>query len=144
MSYTAETLATFMATELAATGEALFGDDPATAPAIVEAVNEVAAVLGVSDVADVDDDLKLRTVARWQAWRAAKAAATGQYDLKAGSSSLARSQFFDHLAAMLADAETAALRYDEVAAVLAGGSTAAVSDLVTGGSPYAYPCAVDY
>lgn len=135
MSYTDETLAVFIATELGAAGVAL--GLTATSAAIVEAVNEVAAILGVA-VADVGDDLKLRTVARWQAWRTAKGASTGQYDLSAGRSSLTRSQFFDHIALMLTDSETAALRYSEVAAVLAGSSTAYVSAMSTDGSPYEY------
>jgi hypothetical protein len=142
MSYTAETLAAFMATKLGRTGVALGLTD--VSDALVEAVADVAAVLGVSDIADLTDDLKTRTVAEWQAWRAAKGAAAGQYDLKAGTSSLTRSQFFDHIAAMLADAETAAMRYSEVAAILAGSSTGYVSGMNTAGSPYAYPVCTEW
>lgn len=118
MSYTAETLATFMATELGDTGTKL--GLTAESAAIGEAVNEVAAVLGVSGVADVTDSLKLRTVARWQAWRTAKGAASGQYDLKSGTSSLTRSQLWDHVNNMLRDTEQAATRYSEVALAIGG------------------------
>jgi hypothetical protein len=144
MPYTAETLATFMATELGATGTALFGDDPAAAPAVVEAVNEVAAVLGAA-VADVSDDLKLRTVARWQVWLTAYGAAADQVDFKAGSADFKSSQWFKNIEARLARAETAAMRYSEVADALAGvGGTAFVSGVSTAGDPYAYPCSGSY
>lgn len=140
MAYTTGSLATLMVTELGPAGVSL-GLTVASA-AVVDAVAQVALILG-DDIADLTDDLKTSTVARWQAWRAAKGAAVGQYDLKAGTASLTRSQFFDHIALMLADAETAASRYEEVQAVLAGAyGTAAVSGLSVGGSPYAYsPCA---
>lgn len=138
MPYTADTLADFMETTLGSVGVTLFGADPSEHAAIAEAVNEVAAVLDVA-VADVDDDLKIRTVARWQAWLTAKGAAVRQYDLTSSGDSIKRSQVWDHIAAMLADAETAAARYDEVAAVIAGAGTAYVTSSVGAGSPYAWP-----
>lgn len=108
-------------------------------PAVVEAVNEVAAVLGVA-IADLSDDLKTRAVARWQAWLAAEAAATNQFDLKAGTASVTRSQFFEHIQSRLARSEAAASRYSEVADALAGaGGTAYVTSVSTGGSPYGWP-----
>lgn len=137
MPFTAATLADFMVAKLGASGAALgLTDDSA---AIAEAVNDVAAILSVDDVAELTDDLKTRTFAEWQAWRAAKAAATSQYDLKAGSADLKRSQFFEHIAMMLADAEAAASRYSEAADVIHGGGGAAyVSGVSTAGSPYGY------
>ncbi len=134
MPYTAASLADFMVTELGPTGVALALTD--ASGAITEAVNEVAAILDVSDVASLDDDLKTRAVARWQAWLAAEAAATNQYDLKSGTSALSRSQWFAQIGVRLARAEASASRYDEVQAILAGGSFAVVSEMTTAGSPY--------
>lgn len=136
MPYTADTLGTYMSVELGATGVALGlsdGDDE-----YVEAVNEVAAVLGMP-IASLTDDLKTRTVARWQAWRAARSAAAGNFDLKAGSTDLKRSQAFAHISLMLAEAESAASRYSEVADALAGGGMAYVTEVSTGGNPYQWP-----
>lgn len=138
MSFTTGTLATFIVTTLGPSGVAL-GLTVASA-GVVDAVAEVEAILG-SDIADLTDDLKTRTVARWVAWRTALGATSGSVDLKAGSAAIELSQRFDHIVTMLRDAENAALRYDEVAAVLAGGSTAYVSGMSTDGSPYGYaPC----
>lgn len=134
MSYTAATLATLMVTELGPTGVAL-GLTSGSA-AIVEAVAEVAAILGVDDVADIDDDLKLRTLARWQAWLTAEAAATNQVDLASEGDSIKSSQWFAQIGTRLARAEASALRYDEAAAVIAGGATASVGGMATVGNPY--------
>jgi hypothetical protein len=139
VAYTAETLAALMVTELGPTGVALSLTDDSDA--ITEAVAEVAAILGVDDVADLTDDLKTRTLARWQAWRTAKGAATGQYDLTSDEGGvIKRSQLFDHIVSMLADAEAAASRYDEAAAVISGGSVATVTSSSVAGSPYAWHC----
>jgi hypothetical protein len=135
MPYTAATLADFMVTELDATGVALGLTD--ASPAIVEAVNEVAAILDVADVATLTDDLKTRAIARWQAWLAAEAAATNQYDLKAGTVDLTRSQWFAQIGVRLARAEASAARYEEVAAIVSGAAgVATVSEMATAGSPY--------
>ena len=135
MPYTDETLAVFMVTKLGATGVAL--SLTAMSAAIVEAVADVAAVLD-SDIADLTDDLKTRTVAEWQAWRAAKGAAAGQYDLKAGTVTTTRSQVWDHIVAMLADAEAAASRYDEVTDVLASTVGTVYVTNVTSTDPYVF------
>lgn len=138
MSYTPSTLATFMVTELSATGVALSLTDGSDA--IDEAVNEVAAVLGVA-IADETNDLKLRAIARWQAWLTAEAAATGQYDLSSEGDSFKRSQMFANIQSRLARAEAAASVYSEVAAVLAGsGGVAYVTEASGGpGNPYQWP-----
>lgn len=133
MAYTAGSLLGYMETEVGPQLAALGLD---ASDALSEGVAEVVALLG-AEIADVDDDLKLRTLARWQAWLAAYNAATAQYDLKAGSSSLTRSQVFEQIERRLARAEASALRYDEVAAAL-GGGTAYVSSVATAGSPYAW------
>lgn len=139
MVYTAETLADFMETTLQETGTELFGTDPSESAALVDAVAEVKAVLGVDDIADLTDDLKTRTVARWVAWRTARDAAAPQYGLKSGSSELKRSEFFEHLEEILYAAAAAASRYDEVAAALAAGyGTAYVMTQALAPSPYVY------
>lgn len=117
MPYTTSSLATFMAVELGAVGTVLGLTDGSEA--LDEAVNEVAAILGAA-IDALTDDLKTRTVARWQAWRVAKGAASGQFDLKAGSVDLKQSQVFKHIDAMLRDAELAAARYGDVAVVIGG------------------------
>jgi hypothetical protein len=136
VAYTTSSLADLMVTELGPTGVALGLTD--SSDAITEAVAEVAAILGEA-VADVDDDLKLRTVARWQAWLAAEAAAVNQYELSSDGSSLKRQQWFEQIGKRLARAEAAASRYSEVQAVLAGsGGVATVTHVVTAGSPYGW------
>lgn len=136
MSFTEDTLTTFMATELGATGRALSLTDGSEE--ILGAVAWVAGILGGS-IASQTDDLKTMTVATWRAWVAAKAASAKDVDLKAGSAAIEQSARFEHIAQMLADAETAASRYEEVQAVLAGSyGTAYVSSVSTAGSPYSY------
>jgi hypothetical protein len=88
--------------------------------ALLEASNEVAALLGHA-VASETDVAKLRTLARWQAWLAAYSAAANQFDLKTGTSSLTRSQMFGQIERRLALAERAARRYPEAAVLLSGG-----------------------
>lgn len=136
MSFTTGSLATFIVTTLGPTGVAL-GLTVASA-GVVDAVAEVEAILD-SATADLTDDLKTRTVARWIAWRAALGAATGNVNLKAGTAAIEMSQRFDHIMLMLRDAEAAASRYTEVAVVLAGGNTAYVTGTSTSGSPYQWP-----
>ena len=138
MAFTTTTLAVFMETVLGASGVVLFGADPATSTALIDAVAEFEAVVDMP-TASMTDDLKSRAIARWLAWRTAKGAAVGQYDVSlTGGKKFSRSQFFDHLTAMLADAEAAASAYSEVVAVLAGaGGTAYVSGMSTVGDPYA-------
>jgi hypothetical protein len=138
VAYTAETLAAFVATELGPTGVAL--GLTAESVAVAEAVAEVAAILGVDDVADLADDLKTRTLARWQAWLAAWGAATNQYDIASQGDSLDRQQWFKNIGERLARAEASAMRYDEAAAVISGGSVATVTSSSVAGSPYAWHC----
>lgn len=135
MSYTTSSLLAFMETEL---GPLLASLGLDVSDALLEGVNEIAALLGTA-IADVDDDLKLRTLARWQAWQAALNAAANQYDLASSGDSLKRSQLWDHLMRRLAAAEAAASRYDEVAVVLASASTAYVTSSSGSGSPYLWP-----
>ena len=139
MAYTADSLLGLMETELGAVGEAL---GLLETDALAEAVNEVAAMLGVDSVADVDDDLKLRTIARWQAWLAAEAAAVGGVDLKSDGDEIKLSQRLDGIRIRLARAEAAAARYSEVQDALASSSGVAVLSVVSGmttaGNPYGW------
>lgn len=135
MAYTADSLSEYMATELGATGVSLGIVDGGDA--LTEAVNEVVLLLGA--LAAQTDDLKVRVVARWQAWLVALNVATGQYDIKAGSATLAQSQVFDQIMRRLAMAEAAASRYSEVAAALGGGSVAYVTSSSVASSPYGWP-----
>jgi hypothetical protein len=105
-------------------------------------VTAIERLLSVSDVATVTDMAKLEAVARWQAWRLASAAASGQYDVKSGTSSLTRSQFFDHIAGMLCEAARAAIRYPEVA-VLLGGGRRPTNGLLTTTAPVTPACGPD-
>jgi len=139
VAYTADSLLGLMETELGAVGEAL---GLLETDALAEAVNEVAAMLGVDSVADVDDDLKLRTIARWQAWLAAEAAAVGGVDLKSDGDEIKLSQRLDGIRIRLARAEAAAARYSEVQDALASSSGVAVLSVVSGmttaGNPYGW------
>jgi hypothetical protein len=134
--FTTSSLLAYMETEV---GPVLVPLGLDQSDALLEAVSETADLLGVA-IADVDDDLKLRIIGRWLAWRAALGAAVGQYDLTSfPGDSLKRSQLFAHIRMMLAMAEAAALRYEEVAAILASSSTAYVTSIGTVTDPYAYP-----
>lgn len=132
-SYTESTLSALMEAELGAVGVALgIGDSDA----LPEAVNEVIGILGhaLSQETTTAGLMKVRAIARWQAWQAAFNAATNDKDLKAGTTAITMSQRFDHIQRRLAQAEAAASRYSEVQAVLAG-SMAVITSIVDAG-PY--------
>lgn len=142
MSYTSGSLLGYMETEI---GPLLAQLSLDTSDALAEGVAEIAALLDEA-IADVDDDLKLRTLARWQAWTAALNAATNQYDVSlTGGKKFVRSQMFDQIARRQAAAEAEASRYSEVQAVLAGaGGTAYVTSVSTSGSPYGWPASDEW
>jgi hypothetical protein len=117
-SHTETSLKQFVVDELGAVGVSL-GLTTSSAQ-VAQTVYAVERLLGVSDVATVTDMPKLEALTRWLAWRAAKAAGVGKFDAKAGSTSATLSQIWDHLAAMLCEAERAAMRYPEAAAMLDG------------------------
>ena len=102
-SYSESELADFMVAQLSATGAALGLTD--SSAGIASAVLATARLLG-DDIADLTDMALLEAAARWQAWMAAEAAAVNQYDLKAGTSSLTRSQLFEHIQTRLARARS--------------------------------------
>lgn len=134
-SYTETTLKQFMIDELGAVAT-LLGLTTASTK-IVNAVTFVERILDAS-VADVTELAKLEDIARWRAWHTARATAVGQYDLSSSGDSLKRSQVWDHLVGMLAEAEAAVMQYEEVAPLLAGASFAYVESLSTAASPYAW------
>jgi hypothetical protein len=140
-AYTESTLSALMEAELGPLAVSLGLDE---GDALPEAVNEVIGLLGhaLSEETTTAGLMKVRALARWQAWLAAEAAATEAVDLKAGSVGLTRSQLFDHIRLRLARAEAAALAYPEAQAAIAGGGVAVVGATTTAGSPYgwaAYP-----
>lgn len=127
MPFTEDTLATFMATQLGATGRALALSDDSDE--IVSAVGWVAAILG-APITSMTDDLKTMTVATWRAWVAAQAASAKDIDLKAGSAELKLGQRFKNIvASALKDALTAALRYPEVVAAVGAEETDGLWDI---------------
>lgn len=103
-SYDESTLADFMVAELSATGAALGLTD--ASDGIASAVLATARLLG-DDIANLTDMALLEAAARWHAWQAALKAAAGNFDLKAGSADLKRSQVFEHINSQLALSETA-------------------------------------
>lgn len=107
------------------------------------AATDVAVVLGVSDVADVTytaaaDVVKVLLIAKWIAWQKAYDVAITKYNTGlSGGKKFDLGSVFDHIAARLAMAQTAASVYPEVAGALNGsGATAAVSSVSTASSPY--------
>lgn len=134
-THTEDTLKQFIVDELGAVATAL---SLTTASAqVVNAVYAVQRLLSLDDVADATDMTKVETLARWRAWMVAKAAGVPQYDIASQGDSLDRSQFYDHIAAMLSDAEAAASQYEEAAALIYG-STATVTGSSVAGSPYGW------
>lgn len=135
--YTENALADLMEAELGQVGIDLGLPDSEALP---EAVNEVIGLLGhgLDQETTTAGLMKVRAFARWQAWLCAEAAATNQYDVKAGSAAVTRSQMFEHIEKRLARAEAAALVYPEAQAAMAGGGVASVSTATTVGSPYGW------
>jgi hypothetical protein len=141
--YTASDLTTFMAAELGETGVTL-GLDTDQYDTLAQAANEAVGILGgdLSVLTSTADLMKVRAVARWQAWLAASNVAAGRHDLdKQGVKS---SQVFEMIQVRLAQAEGAALRYSEVQAYAAGGSVAYVTSIGAAGNPYAWPALTEF
>lgn len=92
-SYTEETLAQYMHSELGPVADILGYQNPAGDAGIYqEAVNESLINLGISDIASVTNIRKLRAVARLQAWDMALNALSSMYDFSADGSTYNRSQ----------------------------------------------------
>jgi hypothetical protein len=117
-SYTEAALAAFMEDELASVGADLAIGDTNLLP---EAVNEIAGLLGHA-VASETDVMKLRTLARWQAWLAARKAAARQFDTSlSGGKNFKLSQVWQQINVELAMASAAAARYPEGRTAISGG-----------------------
>src|SRR4051812_48816170 len=118
--YTASSLGDYMVATLSNTATALGWDSGSDE--IIEAVNEVDGLLasGLAGATGSPAVLKVRALARWQAWKAARSAAANQYNLASSGDSLTRSQWYDHLDTELYDAALAASAYPEGAGALSG------------------------
>ena len=139
-AYDESSLVGFMAAELGETGVSLRLDTDQY-DTLAQAANEVQGILatplaGLTTTADL---MKVRAIARWQAWLAASSVAAGRFDLGGSVPGLKRSQVFAMIEKRLAATERAALRYTEVQDALSGGSVAYVSSIGVAGSPYAWP-----
>lgn len=120
-SYSESGLKTFMVDVLDSVAADLGLTTSSTA--ISQAVTAVERLLGVDDVADLDDMPVLEAAATWKAWAVALGVATTKYDLKAGSADLKRSQMFDGLQKKVSDSETAYYAAVSASAAAAGTSS---------------------
>jgi hypothetical protein len=136
-SYTESSLAAFMEVELGAVGTDLAIAD---GDALTEAVNEVAGLFGVSNVAaisyaSVADVMKVRALARWQAWLAAESAAARQFDTRPSSGrEFKLTDVWDQIQVKLRSAAMAAAIYPEGASALSDGFVTISS--IADSSPY--------
>ena len=106
-SYSELTLAIYMESVLGglATTLNLSADD------MSEAVNDVAAAAGVTDVADATDVAQVRALAKVAALRVARTTAAGWYDFVADCGEFKRSQVQKQIGELLAAGERDALTY---------------------------------
>lgn len=136
--YTEGSLAAFMESELAAVGEDLtIGDTDL----LVEAVNEIIGLLGHALSAETTTAgvMKVRALARWQAWLAARKAAARQFDTTASGRAFKLSQVWAQINYELSYAAAAASRYPEGADAGAGGYISLTT--ITSNGPYDAPVA---
>jgi hypothetical protein len=130
-AYDENSLAAFMEDELASVGEDLAIGDTNLLP---EAVNEIAGLIGHA-IASEPDVMKLRALARWLAWLAARKAAARQFDTAlTGGKSFKLSQVWQQIDVELAMASAAAARYPEGRTAIAGGI--AVLTTIDDAGPY--------
>ncbi|MGB4949050.1 MAG: hypothetical protein WBO55_00180 [Rhizobiaceae bacterium] len=78
-----------------------------------EIVNDTLLAYGVTDIADADDLVKLRALGSLALWQAAKEAAVLEINYTADGTTFSREAIFQHIEAMLAQARSSALFYDE-------------------------------
>lgn len=126
--YSEASLAAFMVVELGTVADAL-GWVPGT-PRVEYAVQDVAVVLGVADVATVTDIASLRALARLEIWRAARAGLVDRYRVSIDGQALDRQQMFEHVTAMLAEAE------QQAAAVGVGTAVLSINPITRTEDPY--------
>ena len=118
-SYTESELATYMVGRLDSVAGVLGLTTASTS--ILSAVTAVERLLGVLDVATLTDMPVLEAAATWQAWEAALTAASGKFDVKAGTADVKLSEMFKQIQARLAASEAA--YYAAVAASAAAAGT---------------------
>lgn len=106
-AYTEATLKTYMLASLGALGTTL----GLTMISFDEAVNDVLAAYGVTDIANATDIPKLRALAKVAAARTAQVTASSWYDFKADGGDFSRSQVATQVKTLLAQAESEALAY---------------------------------
>ena len=106
-SYNEATLALYMVTVLGGLAETL----GLTTDDMTEAVNDVAAACGATDVADVTDVKQVRALAKVAALRVAQTMAAGWYDFGADGGDYKRSQVQKQVADLLKAAEQESLLY---------------------------------
>ena len=106
-SYNEATLALYMITVLGGLAETL----GLTTDDMTEAVNDVAAACGVSDVVDATDVKQVRALAKVAALRVAQTKAAGWYDFSADNGDYKRSQVQKQVSDLLKAAEGEALLY---------------------------------
>lgn len=80
-----------------------------------EAINETLLAYGVDTLEEASDLRKLRTLARWQAWRAAVDSLVARYHFSNPEGSYSREQMLAGARAILADAEADASAYVDTA-----------------------------
>jgi hypothetical protein len=136
-SYTESSLAALMEAELGAVGADLAIAD---GDALTEAVNEVAGLFGVTNVASITyagvaDVMKVRAIARWKAWAAARKEAARQFDTQPGPGrNFHLTDVWKQINVELNAAAMAAAVYPEGASALSGGFVTITSIANTG--PY--------
>lgn len=112
-SYTETTLADFMQDQLKNIATMLGWTT--TPDDYQEAVNEALLAYGETTIANItgaSNIRKLRALARAEAWKAAMAAVSGDFDFAADGGSYKRDQIFQHIKDMLGQAVVDALVYD--------------------------------
>lgn len=129
-SYTEQTLAAYMVGAIGRLAGVLSLDGGD----FFEAVNDTLLDYGVDDVGSATNIRKLRAIARYHAWRAAVAQATGLYDFQADDGRFSKKQVYDQALAGLALAESDALA--EGLALLGGGYAVVKGSIAFDGDPY--------
>lgn len=141
-SYTEATLKTYM---IDALGRVAGQVGLTTASASIgSAILLVERILGVTDVADLTDMVKLETIAAWRAWVTAADAAATSFDVGSDGDTAKLSQVYDHIKERLADAYDAALVYDEVVASTGAGGVAVTTTLDGTPDPYGWSYGPEY
>ncbi len=106
-AYTSDTLQAYMVAALGGVATVL----GLTADSFVDAVDDVCLAMGISDVSEATEMVKVRALARYHALRHAQTHLATWYDFSADGASFNRSQAQEQVKAMLAQAEADAMPY---------------------------------